>query len=152
MTALPGLQPAPGPATAGRARRRCRNPECRRWVFLDRAIFGFGRCCAAHLRVTAPRWAPIAQDNEPDLFTEAHMHDHPRRFLLLDTGRSVLAEGVQFSDGGGVVYRLDQRKYATFDALAACLGVENVAPELVNLIGATTLEWIDPEGKPRGPS
>lgn len=56
---------------ARRARRRCRNPNCDRWVYVDRAVFGYGENCAEDLGLIPPTRHPGHGQTGPDLFTTA---------------------------------------------------------------------------------
>lgn len=40
---------------AGRRQVPCRNPLCRRWVYVDRAVYGYGEDCAETLGLVVHR-------------------------------------------------------------------------------------------------
>lgn len=71
------------PLIVERARRRqapCRNPDCGRPVYVDRAVYGYGRCCADTLGLVVHRVRlGSAPQTGPDLFAalDALAGDHP---------------------------------------------------------------------------
>ncbi|WP_431935829.1 hypothetical protein [Micromonospora sp. RP3T] len=71
------------PLAVERARRRrlpCRNPDCDRLVYADRAVYGYGRCCAETLGLVVHRVrVGSAPQTGPDLLAEldALAGDHP---------------------------------------------------------------------------
>jgi hypothetical protein len=107
---LLGLAPDPFPVArrrAARDQRRCRN--CRRWVFVDRLVYGLGEECAEAAGLVVHRWKfPRTEQSGPDLLdTLEEPVPLPRRFLIRhasDRPARTLAEGVVFSDGAAVVY------------------------------------------------
>lgn len=166
---LLGLLPDPAPAATRRARRpriRCRNPRCGRWVYADQAIFGYGRCCAEALGLVVRRWK-LADHGQagPDLLDtlEAPV-TVPRCFLLRPAaGGAALAEGVIFTDGAVVVYRLPTSgehssnrhfdRYPVGSAVAGRIAAGEVPRAIVPIAcvdGAEVeLVWLDePEPEP----
>jgi hypothetical protein len=128
-------------------------------VYLDRAVFGCGTDCAETLGLVVRRWrfAPAPPQPGPTLLDllEDHM-THPRRFLLAHDGVTV-AEGVVFSDGAAIVYRLPTEghpsgnhlydRYPAGTAVAGRLGRADPPARIVrvpNDNAKITFEWLDP--------
>lgn len=161
---LLGLAPDPAPAATRRARRarrarvRCRNPRCRRWVYVDRAVFGYGEDCAVELGLVVHRWR-LADHGQvgPDLLDtlEASV-TAPRRFVLR-IGRRDVAEGMIFSDGAAVVYqpgvgrRIDRYPVGSSVGrkLAAGQASRLIVPEAVDGVDVDVV-WLDTD--PAGPA
>jgi hypothetical protein len=146
---------------AQRRRVRCRNPRCRRWVYVDRAVFGYGEDCAEELGLVVHRWklTDHGQAGPTLLDTLEAPMSLPRRFLLRAAGATV-AEGVIFTDGAAVVYRHPATgehssnrhfdRYPVGTVVAGRLAAGEIPRAIVPLAGNAgdelALEWVDLDG------
>jgi hypothetical protein len=155
---LLALIPHPARVAAQRVRRariRCRNPLCRRWVFVDRAVYGYGEDCAEAAGLLVRRWKLTDHGQEgPSLFTpSATFGGSPmsgvRRFLVRPDGGSVAAEGVLFTDGGAAVNQTETDKidvYKPGTVVAGKIANGECPDKLVSRDygdRALALEWLD---------
>lgn len=158
---LPGLTRELFPAAARRARRprvRCRNPRCRRWVYADRAIYGYGEDCAEELGLIPHRWKLTDHGQGQTLLDTLEVPvTAPRRFLLRHDAVTV-AEGVLFSDGAVALYTLPTEgtgpsgnrhfdRYPVGTTVAGRLARSEIPRLLVPELGKDAdlvIEWLDP--------
>jgi len=142
---------------AGRVRRRrirCRNPLCRRWVYVDRAVYGYGEDCAETRGLVVHRWKLTDHGQEgPNLFTHPQPWRSPvsgiRRFTVSPDGGSIAAEGVRFSDGTVVVKQAEVDKPDIYKAGTVVAGKVTDGEVPNKLISKDygdreiTLTWLD---------
>lgn len=141
-------------------RRRCRN--CRRWVYVDNLVDGYGPECAAARGLVVRRWRLRTPHTAPqfgdDLFTaqpgRTAVMSTMRRFELHRdtdvigvTGEGVVAEGVLWSDGTVTVRWLgDWPSTVQHDRGLA-------AVEHINCHGGLSrVVWLDPEPAAAAPA